>query len=89
MIWSYLQEAEGLARTLDDPRRLGWVSAYMGGHHLHTGAHVTEVRTFAQRVEAIAERLGDVPLRIAAQYYLTAVPNLSGDYCGQKVSAGN
>jgi len=82
MIWSYLQEAEGLARTLDDPRRLGWVSAYMGGHHLHTGAHVTEVRTFAQRVEAIAERLGDVPLRIAAQYYLTAVPNLSGDYRG-------
>ena len=41
----YLQEAEGLARTLDDPRRLGWVSAYMSGHHLHTGGHVTEVRT--------------------------------------------
>jgi len=58
------------------------VSAYMGGHHLHTGAHVTEVRTFAQRVEAIAERLGDVPLQIAAQYYLTAAPYLSGDYRG-------
>ncbi len=78
----YLQEAEGLARTLDDPRRLGWVSAYMCGHHLHTGGHVTEVRTFAQRVEAIAERLGDVPLQIAAQYYLTAASHLSGDYRG-------
>jgi tetratricopeptide (TPR) repeat protein len=54
----------------------------MCGHHLHTGGHVTEVRTFAQRVEAIAEGLSDVPLRIAAQYYLTAVPNLSGDYRG-------
>jgi len=81
-IWRYLQEAEGLARTLDDPRRLGWVSAYMCGHHLHTGGHVTEVRTFAQRVEAIAERLGDVPLQIAAQYYLTGASHLSGDYRG-------
>jgi tetratricopeptide (TPR) repeat protein len=79
-VWTYLQEAEGLARTLDDPRRLGWVSAYMSGHHVHTGGHVTEVRTLAQRVEAIAERLGDVPLQIAAQYYLTAAPYLSCDY---------
>ena len=79
-VWRYLQEAEGLARTLDDPRRLGWVSAYMSGHHLHTGGHVTEVRTFAETVEAIAERLGDVPLQIAAQYYLAYASHLSGDY---------
>jgi class 3 adenylate cyclase/tetratricopeptide (TPR) repeat protein len=79
-VWRYLQEAEGLARTLDDSRRLGWVSAYMSGHHLHTGGHVTEVRTFAQTVEAIAERLGDVPLQIAAHYYLAAASYLSGDY---------
>ncbi len=78
----YLREAEGLAGTLDDPRRLGWVSAYMCGHHVHAGGHVTEVRTLAQRVEAIAERLGDVPLQIAAQYYLAAASHLSGDYRG-------
>ncbi len=78
----YLQEAEGLARRLDDPRRLGWVSAYMSGHHVHTGGHVTEVRRLAQTVEAIAERLGDVPLQIAAQYYLAAASHLSGDYRG-------
>ena len=42
--------------------------------------HVTEVRTFAQTVEAIAERLGDAPLQIAAQYYLAAASYLSGDY---------
>ena len=81
-VWRYLQEAEGLARTLDDPRRLGWVSAYMSGHHVHTGGHVGEVRTLAQRVKAIAERLGDVPLRIAAQYYLAAASHLTGDYRG-------
>jgi class 3 adenylate cyclase/tetratricopeptide (TPR) repeat protein len=78
----YLREAEGLAGTLDDPRRLGWVSAYMCGHHVHAGGHVTEVRTLAQRVEAIAERLGDVSLQIAAQYYLAAASHLSGDYRG-------
>ena len=74
----YLREAEGFARTLDDPRRLGWVLAYMSGHQVHTGGQVTQVRA----VEAIAERLGDVPLRIAAQYYLAAVSHLSGDHHG-------
>jgi len=81
-VLGYLREAEELSRTLDDPRRLGWVSAYMSGHHVHTGGHVTEVRTLAQRVETIAERLGDVPLQIAAQYYLAAASHLSGDYRG-------
>jgi class 3 adenylate cyclase/tetratricopeptide (TPR) repeat protein len=83
-VWRYLQEAEGLARTLDDSRRLGWVSAYITGHHLHTGGHVREVRTLAQTVEAIAERLDDVPLRIAARYYLAAASHLSGDYRGSE-----
>ena len=75
-VWRYLQEAEGLARTLDDPRRLGWVSAYMSGHHLHTGGHVTEVRSFAETVDTIAERLGDAPLQIAAQHTRLRLPPL-------------
>ncbi len=79
-VWRYLQEAEELARTLDDPRRLGWVSAYMSGHHLHTGGHVTEVRSFAETVDAIAERLGDAPLQAAAQHYLAYASHLSGSY---------
>jgi hypothetical protein len=40
-VLGYLQEAEGLARTLDHPRRLGRVSAYMSGHHLHSGYNVS------------------------------------------------
>jgi tetratricopeptide (TPR) repeat protein len=40
------------------------------------------VRTSAQAVEAITERLGDVPIQIAAQYYLAAAFHLSGDYRG-------
>ena len=79
-VWRYLQEAEKLSRTLDDPRRLGWVSAYMSGHHLHTGGHVTEVRSFAETVDAIAERLDDAPLQAAAQHYLAYASHLSGSY---------
>ncbi len=75
----YLEEAEGLARTLDDSRRLGWVSAYMSGHHLHSGGHVREVRAFAHTVEAIAERLDDAALQIAAQYYVAHASHLAGD----------
>jgi tetratricopeptide (TPR) repeat protein len=79
-VWQYLKEAEGLARTLDDSRRLGWVSAYMSGHHLHSGGHVREVRAFAHTVEAIAERLDDAALQIAAQYYVAHASHLAGDF---------
>jgi class 3 adenylate cyclase/tetratricopeptide (TPR) repeat protein len=78
----YLQEAESLAMSLNDQRRLGWGSAYMSGHHLLSGSHATDVRRFAQRVEAIGETLGDVPLQIAAQYYLVTACHISGDYHG-------
>jgi tetratricopeptide (TPR) repeat protein len=75
-----LQEAEILARALDDQRRLGWVSAYMSGHHWVTGGHATDAHTFAQRVEAIGETVGDLPLQIVAQYYLLLARHTSGDY---------
>jgi class 3 adenylate cyclase/tetratricopeptide (TPR) repeat protein len=78
-VWRYLEEAERLARTLDDSRRLGWVSAYMSGHHLHSGGHVREVRAFAHTVEAIAERLDDAALQIAARYYVAHASHLAGD----------
>jgi tetratricopeptide (TPR) repeat protein len=81
-IEGYLREAETLARTLDDQRRLGWVGTYMSGHHVTTGGHATNVRTLAQRVEAIGETLGDVPLQVAAQYYLAVACQFGGDYRG-------
>jgi tetratricopeptide (TPR) repeat protein len=81
-IEGYLREAEALARTLKDQRRLGWVSAYMGSHHMAKGSHATEVHTAAQTVEAIGEALGDVPLQVAAQYYLLLACHTSGDYRG-------
>jgi predicted ATPase len=79
---TYLREAETLAKSLNDQRRLGWVFAYMSGTYLATGGHTADVRAFAQRVEAIGESLGDVPLQVAAQYYLIYACHLSGDYRG-------
>ena len=52
----------------------------MSGHHVHTGGHVAEVRSFAETVDAIAERLGDAPLQVAAQQYLAYASHLSGRY---------
>jgi tetratricopeptide (TPR) repeat protein len=81
-IEGYLREAEALARRLDDQRRLGWASAYMSSYYQNTSGHATDVRTCAQRVEAIGETLGDFPLQVVAQYYLLLASHLSGDYGG-------
>jgi class 3 adenylate cyclase/tetratricopeptide (TPR) repeat protein len=78
----HLREGERLARILNDQRRLGWVWIYMGGHHLQTGGHATEVRRFAQRAEAIGETLGDGLLQVAAQLYLALAGFALGDYRG-------
>jgi tetratricopeptide (TPR) repeat protein len=78
----YLREAEALARTLDDQRRLGWVSAYMCSHYLLIGGHASQMHTSAHKVEAIGGALGDLPLQVAAQYYLVLARHLSGDYHG-------
>ncbi len=67
-IFGYLREAEGLARTLDDQRRLGQVCVYMC-HTLWMTGHPTKAITFGQSAQAIAEALGDAPLRVTGNLY--------------------
>jgi class 3 adenylate cyclase/tetratricopeptide (TPR) repeat protein len=81
-IEGYLREAEALAQTLGDQRRLGWVWTYMSGHQVATGGHTANAHGFAQRAEAIGETLGDDPLKVAALYYLILAGHLAGDYRG-------
>ena len=66
----YLHEAEGLARALDDQRRLGWVSAY------HEQSSRARRRSRDGRASVGSARrghrprhLGDQSLQVAAQYY--------------------
>jgi len=80
-VFGYVREAERLARALEDDRRLGWVSAYMG-HYLWWTGHSTEARASAQRAQTIAETAGDFPLQIAANLYLGFTLHTTGDYKG-------
>jgi len=75
----HLRDAEGLAKELGDQRRQGWIAAYMSEHARLTG-YSADARTLAQSALTIAERLGDFPLRIAANYYLGTAYYTSGDY---------
>jgi len=78
-IFDCLREAEGLARTLDDQRRLGQLSVYMC-HNLWITGHPTEALGFGQSAQAIAESLGDVPLQVTGNLYLGAAYLWTGDY---------
>jgi tetratricopeptide (TPR) repeat protein len=78
-MFSYLHEAEGLARTLDDQRRLGEMSVHMC-HHLWMTGHPTEALPFGQNAQAIAESLGDVPLQVMGNLQLGAACMWTGDY---------
>jgi class 3 adenylate cyclase/tetratricopeptide (TPR) repeat protein len=81
-IEGYLREAEALARKFNDQRRLASVSGYMSGLHLNTGGRASDVRAFAEEIEAIGASLRDVPLQVAGKYYRVWLGALSGDYRG-------
>ena len=74
----HLREAEPVARALDDQRRLGLISAYMSEHSRLTG-HSADAVASARKVEAIAKTLGDLPLTVAANYYLATAYFAAGD----------
>jgi class 3 adenylate cyclase/tetratricopeptide (TPR) repeat protein len=75
----HLRDAEGLARQLGDQRRLGWIAAYLSEHTRQMG-HAADAPALADRALAIAEGLGDLPLRVAATYYLGSAYFAAGDY---------
>jgi transcriptional regulator with AAA-type ATPase domain/tetratricopeptide (TPR) repeat protein len=74
-----LQEAEQLARRLDDRRRMGWVAAYMSSHLWMIGRS-GDMRGVAETIVETAEALDDLPLRIAGNAYLGAACLATGDY---------
>jgi class 3 adenylate cyclase/tetratricopeptide (TPR) repeat protein len=78
-IFGCLREAEGLARALDDQRRLGQLSVYTC-HNLNMTGHPTEALGFGQRAQAIAESLGDIPLQVTGNLYLGGACLRTGDY---------
>ena len=74
-----LREAERIARTLDDQRRLSRLSVYLCQHFILTG-HPKEALGFGQTAQAIAESLRDVPLQVTGTLYFGAACLYVGDY---------
>ena len=77
-VLAYLRDAERLAKMLNDPRRIGWVSVYMSASLWQIGRS-EEARTSAQAALAIVES-GDLPLEVAGNHYLGCPYATSGDY---------
>jgi class 3 adenylate cyclase/tetratricopeptide (TPR) repeat protein len=74
-----LGEAEALARSLEDQRRLGQLSVYMC-HTLWMTGHPTKAIPFGQSAQAIAEALGDAALRVTGNLYFGVSFLGTGDY---------
>jgi class 3 adenylate cyclase/tetratricopeptide (TPR) repeat protein len=75
----YLREAEGLAMSLGDQRRLGLVSMFMMILLWATG-DPERALDFGQRAFAIAEALGDFTLQVGTNWRLGLVYSALGNY---------
>jgi class 3 adenylate cyclase/tetratricopeptide (TPR) repeat protein len=78
-ILASLREAEALAETLDDPRRLGQVSLFLSVHFFLRGAYDQSI-TAAQRVLTLATVGGDAVLHALARQRLGLAYQAQGDY---------
>jgi class 3 adenylate cyclase/tetratricopeptide (TPR) repeat protein len=91
-ILAVLREAESLAASLDDHRRLGRVSRFLARHFYLMGASDRAIVT-AQRALALAVADGDIVLQALANQLLGIAYEAQGDYrraidcLGQTVAA--
>ena len=74
-----LREADELARKLDDPRRLAWISIHIGEHWRQAG-DFTQALELIERALVLGERVGDPAVRFAAHQYLGLTCHAVGDF---------
>ena len=75
----YLQEAEALAATLDDRRRLAHISGYLSAHFRNIGAYDRAIAA-AQRALSLAAAAGDAVVHALASLHLGAIYWAQSDY---------
>ncbi|MBI3744213.1 MAG: tetratricopeptide repeat protein [Chloroflexi bacterium] len=80
-VHDHLREAERLAESLGDQRRLAAVSALLGWAQDLRGEHERAVES-AHRARAIAVELRDFPLQVTANLFLGLTCMNGGDYRG-------
>jgi len=78
-ILAYLREAEILAQTLDDPRRLGQISFFLSNYFYIMGTYDQAI-TAGQRALALATADGDIVLHALANQCLGITYYAQGDY---------
>jgi class 3 adenylate cyclase/tetratricopeptide (TPR) repeat protein len=78
-ILGHLREAEGLAKTLDDRRRLGRVASYMGDYFWRMGHHDRAIEV-SQQALTLGLALEDFGLQVQANFYLGRAYVTLGNY---------
>ena len=73
-----LAEAQSLAERLGDQRRLGWALAYLAHRCSFLCEHARAIGA-GERARSVAEAVGDVGLRVVANYYLGQALWFAGD----------
>ena len=75
----HLREAETLAARLDDPRRLGWVSAYLAPS-LHNMGDYRAALQAGQRGLATCDAVADIALEVMASFFISLAHIHLGTY---------
>jgi len=76
---TYLREAETMASTISDSRRLGLASIHTAEYFRQTG-QFAEARTLAEKALDLGDKQQDLPLKLYASHYLGLACNALGDY---------
>jgi tetratricopeptide (TPR) repeat protein len=78
-IFDALCEAERLAETLGDPRRLGWATVYMI-NYCHIRGDYDRALASSQHARALVTASGDLALQVETHFHLGHVYHALGDY---------
>jgi class 3 adenylate cyclase/tetratricopeptide (TPR) repeat protein len=82
-VFDYLTQAEAIAKSLDDPRRLAQILCYMSGYFIQAENDPARAIEASRQALAIATNLGDFTLLIQANHFLGAAYRM----CGNDVEA--
>jgi len=77
--FSHLQEAEKLARSVGDQRRLGWALILLSHHFWGTG-EIHQAVDACEQARSLITALGDFDLDAALNFYLSMAYSARGDY---------
>src|SRR5207302_1692250 len=84
-ILACLREAEALAPTLDDPRRLGQIAVFLSTYFRRMGVYDQAIAA-AQRTLALATASGDAVLHALANHQLGETYEAQDDYVGRSTA---